>query len=252
MVIKLENCFVNIKDESEYLNKIESALSSNVTTSFFYLNSYSYYLANRNEDFKNSFNKAEFIIADGYSIVWLAKILYGINIKKVVFTYSFFKDVNKIFEKSRTSIFLLGGSHETIEKAASIMNSNNYNLNIVGCSNGYFDQTTESDEIISKINISNAEVLICGMGMPKCEIWIQNNIKKLNVKCIFSVGSFFELLTENKKIAPKWMYNSGFEWIFRLIQEPKRLFKRYIFANTYLIISSLKSLFYKRVLKISL
>jgi len=76
--------------------------------------------------------------------------------------------------------------------------------------------------------------------MPKSEIWIDQNYSKLNCNCIFSVGGFFEFIAGNKRQAPKWMYNSGIEWIFRLIQEPKRLFFRYLFSNSFFICKILK------------
>ena len=240
MKYQLENCFINIRNNTEYLDAIQKSLSGKNKVTFFYLNSYSFYLVNKNEEFRSAFNKADFIIADGFSIVWLIKKLYGIKIEKVVFTYSFFEDMHKIFLKGKTKIFILGSQDETIEKSFGIL-KNDFNINITGYSYGFFDQRNDSAKIIKKINESNAEILIVGMGMPQSEIWIQENLERLNPKIIFSVGGFFDFLAQDKKMAPKWMYNSGLEWLHRLIQEPSRLFKRYLTANSYLILYLIKN-----------
>lgn len=236
MVIKFQNSFINITNENEYLNNINSSLNNNQTKTFFYLNSYSFYLADKNKEFREALNNADYIIADGYSIVLLTKLLYNIKIDKVVFTYLFFNKISQLLKDKK--IFLLGGNQKIIENASEIL-TNKYNINIVGFSNGYFDN---NEEMVKKINLTSADILICGMGMPKSEIWIKNNSPGLKLKCIFSVGGFFDFLVDDKKQAPRFFYNSGFEWFFRLIQEPRRLFKRYLVANSYFIFQLLKNI----------
>ena len=237
MNIKFQNSFINITNENEYLNSIISSLNSEQINTFFYLNSYSFYLADKDKEFKKALNNADFVIADGYSVVLITKLLYKIKIEKVVFTYLFFDKISTLLEGKK--IFLLGGTQNVIDKAYEKL-KNKYKLSIVGNSNGYFN---DSEKIINCINSSRADILICGMGMPKSEIWIQNNISALRLKCVFSVGGFFNFLVNDKKQAPNIFYNSGFEWIYRLIQEPKRLFKRYLIANTYFIFQLVKAIF---------
>lgn len=230
-----EPCFLNITNENEYIKKISDTINSGSKGTFFYLNSHSYYLANKNSEFREAFNKADFIIADGYSIVWAIKKLTSNKIDKVVFTYSFFSRLHKLFEELNTRIFMLGGTEEIISKSSEIFKLNYSNINVVGAHHGFFDKEEETYKIIELINSSKANVLIVGMGMPITEIWIQENFNRINANLIFSVGGFFEFLTKNKKMAPGWIYNSGLEWLFRLLQEPKRLIGRYFIANPYLI-----------------
>ena len=205
------------------------------------MNSYSFYLANKNQEFQKAFNKADIIIADGYGIVWMLKTLHKIDINKVVFTYAFYSDLHKIFSKDKLRVYFLGASEKTINKSVKIIKAKYPTLNIAGYSNGFSEFRTKDNNILRKINSVKPDILICGIGMPQSEIWIANNLDKLNTTCIFSVGGFFDFLSEEKKLAPAWMYNSGFEWIYRLIQEPKRLFKRYLFANSYLLYYVLKT-----------
>ena len=115
-----EPCFVNITNENEYIKNISDTIISGSKGTIFYLNSHSYYLANKNQKFRESFNKSDFIIADGYSIVWAIKKLTGNKIDKVVFTYSFFNKLNKLFKEINSRIFMLGGSEEVISKSREI------------------------------------------------------------------------------------------------------------------------------------
>lgn len=248
MKYQLENCFVNIRNNTEYLDAIQKSLSGKNKVTFFYLNSYSFYLANKNKEFRDAFNKVDYIIADGYSIVWLIKNLYKVKIEKVVFTYSFFENLFKLFSGGNTKIFLLGGTQTVIEKSAKILEKK-YKLKIAGFSDGFFKSGTNSKKVLENINRVRPEVIIVGMGMPKSEIWINNNLNYINAKVIISVGGFFDFLTTDKKMAPKWMYNSGLEWVFRLIQEPGRLFKRYIVANSFLILYLIKTKFSNAIRK---
>lgn len=237
------NSFVNISSEEEYFLQIDNALKNKDKITFFYQNAFSLYLASKNLQFKKVLNKSDFIIPDGFSIVFGIKKLYKQRIDKVVFTYFFLEKLHEYLSNKNTKLFLLGSDEKTIEVSKNIL-IEKYNLNITGFHHGYFNLPAEQDStnIIQKINQSNAEVLIVGMGMPKSEIWIQENLNSLNVNCIFSVGGFFDFISGKSKIAPKLLYNSGFEWVYRLLQEPKRLFKRYFFSNIYFIFRLIKEI----------
>lgn len=241
MVYKILNSKVNISSEVEYLNIIYNTIKNNEKKVFFYLNTYSFYLYSNNLIFKQAFDIADYIIPDGYSIVWANKILNKKQIEKVVFTYSYVNKMGKLFEDNNVKIFYLGASEDTIQKFIEKTKIKYPRQIIAGYNNGFFD-INSTEQIVEKINKSGANVLVVGMGMPKSEIWIAKIVDKLNVNCIFSVGGFFEFLAENKKQAPKFLYNSGFEWIYRLIQEPKRLFFRYFISNSYFVLRLIKEI----------
>lgn len=246
MIYKLINTYINITNEEEYIKEIFNTLKNKQKKVFFYLNSYSFLLFNNNKKFNDAFHIADFIIADGYSVVKAIKLLTNAEIKKVVFTYVYEKILAELFSKENVKIFCLGGSEESIRKFIANMELKFPNLNIVGYNDGFFIPGDESNTILKKINDSKAEVLIVGMGMPRSEVWIKENLKNINVNCIFSVGGFFEFLAGNKKQAPAIFYNSGLEWIYRLIQEPKRLFGRYLKANIYFVFRIIKFLLIKK------
>ena len=236
---------VNIDSKISYKKAIENALMDSKQTIFFYLNSHVFYEAHKNMELLQNLFKADFIIGDGMSIVWGIKKIFKKNIEKVVFTYSYFEFIRELFIKKSARVFFLGAKPNVILKAVKNEKQNYPQLKIVGYSHGYFNKPSETEEIIKRINQSNANVLIVGMGCPTAENWIVENSGKISTNLIFSVGGFFDFLANEKIVAPKPFYNSGFEWVFRLVQEPKRLFKRYLYANAYFIFFIIQNVIYK-------
>ena len=100
--------------------------------------------------------------------------------------------------------------------------------NAVGC---HFDDKKDSEKIIKQINKVRPNILILGMGMPKQEIWIMDNIDKLDVNIILTGGAVFDYVSGKAKMTPDFYYKYKIEWLYRFIQEPKRLFNRYIIGN---------------------
>ena len=88
-----------------------------------------------------------------------------------------------------------------------------------------------SIEDIKKINDSDANIVLVGRGCPRQEIWVGNHLGKVNA-AMMAVGAAFDFHAGTVKQAPSWMQKAGLEWLFRLIQEPKRLWKRYLFTNS--------------------
>jgi N-acetylglucosaminyldiphosphoundecaprenol N-acetyl-beta-D-mannosaminyltransferase len=104
-------------------------------------------------------------------------------------------------------------------------------LNIVGEQNGYFNRETEQAAVIERINELDPDILLVAFGVPIQEQWIENNFGKLNCRVVMGVGGLFDFYSGNIKRAPRWLREIGFEWSFRLLMEPRRMFKRYIIGN---------------------
>ena len=235
--------FINIRNEEEYEKAILSTLDSNVgTKTFFYLNSHSFHTVETNPEFAAAFNSADFIIPDGYSIVLATKLLNGQKLKKVVFTYFFLERLAQRLAERKSKVYFLGTTSENLKRAISTIEKSFPEIQIAGFRNGFFNDS-ESGEIIEQINSSEADILIAGMGIPKSEIWLAEHKNELAVKCAISVGGFYEYVAGHLKLAPGWIYNSGTEWLYRLVQEPKRLWRRYLSANSYFIFRIAKAYF---------
>ncbi len=100
-------------------------------------------------------------------------------------------------------------------------------------------------EDIEKINGSGAHIVLVGRGCPRQEFWVANHVGKINA-VMMAVGAAFDFHAGTVKQAPMWMQNVGLEWFFRLVQEPKRLWKRYLVTNTQFLFMFFKHKFFLR------
>lgn len=228
-------------NKKDYLKIISSSLHNTEKKVFFYLNTHSFYLLKTNEEFKKYFNKADFITPDGYSIKWAIKFLYKQQIEKVSFNHHFFQNIRNLFAENTYRIFLLGGKSQELEAAVKNFINLSPKLNIVGQNHGYFDKQNESEEIILKINSVQPDVLLVGIGMTESVEWIIKNKESINAKLIFTVGNLFDIIAGEKRLAPKYLYNTPFEWIYRLIQEPIKLTKRYLICHSHFLYNVIKA-----------
>ena len=224
--------FVNIKTQNELFEQIKLSLQRKEKKIFFYLNSYSFYLVHHNDEFKAAFNSADFILIDGMSIVYLLKRNKYNNIEKVTFNHTFFKYLLSYFQEKKTRIYLLGSKEQNVIKAQE--NLIEKGLNICGVQHGYFNMEV-SDEIIEDINKLSPDIILVGMGMPKSEKWLIENRDKFGDYNIITVGNLIDIFAGKASLAPTILFNSPFEWIYRLIREPKKLLKRYLISNFYLM-----------------
>lgn len=129
--------------------------------------------------------------------------------------------------------YFYGSTNDTLTKMKKKLKEKYPDLKIVGTYSPPFRPLTkqEDEEIIYNINKSNADIVWIGLGAPKQENWMYEHQGKIN-SLMIGVGAGFDYFAENIKRAPKWMQQTNLEWVYRLMQDPKRLFKRYIDTNT--------------------
>lgn len=125
-------------------------------------------------------------------------------------------------------MFLYGAKKEVISKAKEKLTEKYKNIQIVGTIDGY---EKDNDKIIKEINNSKADIVFVALGSPKQEYWITENMDKTCAKVFQGVGGSFDVISGNIKRAPMWAQKHGFEWLYRLIKEPKRIFRQAKLVN---------------------
>ena len=177
-----------------------------------------------NENVFLKYSKAEYIIADGWPVVATAKVKKT-PIHKIT-GVDLMDELLKLADKKSLNIFFLGATDYTLKKLKFNIERDFNNINLINYNNGYFSKK-ESERIVKKINDTNSNILFVGMGSPKQEIWITENIEKLNVNITIAVGGALKIYSEEIERAPKFVQQIGMEWFYRFMKEPKRLFSRY-------------------------
>lgn len=176
----------------------------------------------KNEEFKRKLNEQKYQIPDGVGIILASKIKKG-NIKNRIAGIDF---MNEICEKSISNsarIFLYGAKPGVAEEAKKQLEKKYIGINIAGVCDGYIDE----EKAIENINKVNPDILFIGLGSPKQEEFILNNKSKLkSVKILMPVGGSFDVISNNLKRAPKWIIKINLEWLYRLIKQPKRIFRQ--------------------------
>jgi len=186
---------------------------------------------------------ASIITPDGMPLVWLSK-LYGNNHATRVYGPNLTLITSKLAEEFDYKIFLLGGSPGQSEKLSKKLKNKFPKLKVVGFSDTPIRPIPDgdNDKIVNKINLAQPDVVFVGMGCPNQELWMIENRNKVSAPVLIGVGAAFDFITGKVKQAPLWMQKSGLEWLFRLYQEPKRLFKRYFMLNTHFVLKISKQI----------
>jgi len=178
-----------------------------------------------------AFEKSTFINADGASIVLAHSILFNGRIPRVT-GCDLMPELIKKCPKHNKRIFLLGATQEVVELLANNISNEFGSKTIAGYRNGYFGESNWK-EITQQINESEADFLFVGTPSPQKENFIIANIDSLSsVKFVMGVGGAFDVLSGTIRRAPAWVQKLGMEWFYRVLQEPRRMWKRYLVCNT--------------------
>jgi N-acetylglucosaminyldiphosphoundecaprenol N-acetyl-beta-D-mannosaminyltransferase len=189
------------------------------------------------------------VVCDGQPIVWASKLLKN-PLPERVSGIDLMNELLCLANEMGIRVYFLGSTDKTLLKMIDNITIKYPRLNIVGYRNGYFNEE-EIEVICKELNECKPDILFVGMGSPKQEYFI-NRIKDkilMDVNVAIGVGGSFDVLAGIRKRAPKWMQQIGMEWFYRMIQEPRRLFKRYLYSNTMFIILIIKeicSIYFKR------
>ncbi len=200
------------------------------------INAHSYNTALKDSFFAEALTKGDILIPDGASIVMACKWLKAKSQpKERISGWDLFEFEMKELNQKGGKCFFMGSSDKVLslikEKAKFIYP----NIIIETYSPPYKAIFSKEDnqEIINAINKANPDLLWIGMTAPKQEKWVYSNWKELNIHChVGTIGAVFDFFAGTVKRAPIWWQEHGLEWLYRLIKEPKRMWKRYIIGNT--------------------
>ncbi len=213
---KIMNVPVNAVSMNEALDIIKETIDKKSKLHIITINAEMIMLSKTNEIFKNILNQAELLIPDGSGVVWALR-KQKIKVKKLP---GIELSQNCISELDK-NVYLLGASKEVIEKAYENLKNKFPNSKIVGFHDGYFKEDNQ-EHIINDINRLNTDIILVGLGVPRQEKWIRDNLNRLNASVFIGVGGSFDVFSGKINRAPKIMIKFHLEWLYRLYKEPWR------------------------------
>ena len=185
-------------------------------------------------------DKAAFVVADGQPIIWASRLMKNPLPERVTGVDL----VEELAERAATEklpIYLLGATKDVVAEVAERLTRRYPGLEIAGTADGYFG-ADEAPARAEAVAASGAKILFVGMGVPRQEVFLEEQWERLGVSLAIPVGGSFEVLAGRKTRAPEFVQKVGMEWAFRFAQEPKRLGKRYLVTNTQFILRLSKAL----------
>ncbi len=215
------------------LNNIASIVLDLIKTgkkkSFLCANPQTINLYQTNKNFRRAINRASFIFPEGIGTVIASRILRK-PLKERTNLLDFIFKVLEYAQSKKWSLYILGGTKNVSKRAVENLKKRFPRLKVNG-RDGYFNEQ-EASGVISEINKAKPKILFVAMGMPKQELWIDQNMKDIDASAFFGVGGAIDIIAGEIPRAPRWVRGIGFEWVYRAYKEPGRLWKRYLIGNT--------------------
>ena len=196
----------------------------------------------RDRDLCGSANAFDMITPDGQPVRWALNSLYNAKLSERVYGPELMWRVLGECDSKGLSVYLYGGSEQTLGQLESNLRKAFPKLRIAGAKSPPFRalSDTEMERTAAEINESKADIVFIGLGCPKQDQFAADQSDRINAVQI-CVGAAFDFHAGSKPTAPAWMQRYGMEWLFRLVCEPRRLFKRYLTTNTLFVFCYLRA-----------
>jgi N-acetylglucosaminyldiphosphoundecaprenol N-acetyl-beta-D-mannosaminyltransferase len=174
-------------------------------------------------------SQAAMVVGDGVSIALATRFLrlpWKGRVTGVDLTQRILADGMKIGLK----VFYLGATADIVSRLVKLTAERYPGVQVVGAQDGYYDRANDGP-LIERIRASGAQVLFMGMPTPYKEIWLHKNLQRLGVRLAIGVGGTFDVMTGQVRRAPVWMQKVGLEWLWRMMMEPRKMWKRNVVYN---------------------
>jgi N-acetylglucosaminyldiphosphoundecaprenol N-acetyl-beta-D-mannosaminyltransferase len=204
--------------------------------------------AQHDAGFKHVLNAADLVVPDGMPLVWLGR-LRGFPLRRRVYGPELMMTFCQETASKGCRHFFFGGTPGLPERLSENLRQLIPELQIAGTFSPPFGRVTpeEDEATVAMINAASPDVVWVGLSEIKQDIWMYEHRGELNVPVLVGIGAAFDFLAGTKRQAPEWMRENGLEWLFRLLQEPRRLWRRYlVYGSEFLVLVFLEQLGIKK------
>jgi N-acetylglucosaminyldiphosphoundecaprenol N-acetyl-beta-D-mannosaminyltransferase len=201
-------------------------------------------LCYRDRALRDSLNGADVVFCDGVGVVLAARILGGRIPARITYA-AWIWQLADFAAAEGLSLYFLGARPGVAQEAARRLRERFPGLRIVGVRHGYFDHSAgsaENEAVLEEINAAAPDILLVGLGMPLQERWLTENRQRLDAGVALSCGAVFDYTSRRVSRGPRLLTEGGFEWLARLLREPRRLWRRYLLGNPLFLLRVVRQL----------
>nr|WP_068835508.1 WecB/TagA/CpsF family glycosyltransferase [Polaromonas jejuensis] len=227
--IEVLGCPMDVGSMDETVEIVRSAVAAGRFTQHVVVNVAKLVNMRSDAQLKESVQSCDIINIDGMGVVLGARLL-GHSVPERVAGVDLFHELLVMSARNDFSVFLLGAQNDVVASAASKAQALYPKLKIAGYHHGYF--WDDESAMVEKIRASGAQLLFVAITSPKKENFINRWRDQLGVNFVMGVGGTFDVVAGKVKRAPVWMQKYGLEWLYRVMQEPGRMWKRYLTTNS--------------------
>jgi N-acetylglucosaminyldiphosphoundecaprenol N-acetyl-beta-D-mannosaminyltransferase len=170
----------------------------------------------------------DMVNADGMSVVWASRLL-GDPLPERVAGIDLFDRLVRTASEDGTSVYFLGATEEVVEEVAAVYTRRYPGLRVAGYRNGYWD---DDQAVVAAVRACAPDYLFLAIPSPRKEFWVRDHLEALGTPFVMGVGGSFDVIAGKVARAPRWAQQTGFEWAWRLAQEPGRMWRRYLYTNS--------------------
>jgi N-acetylglucosaminyldiphosphoundecaprenol N-acetyl-beta-D-mannosaminyltransferase len=177
-------------------------------------------------------NTLDLVVPDGQPVRWALALLHGASLPDRVYGPTLTLKLCELAADQGLSIYLYGTTPDVLAAMTTNLREQFPSLQIAGTHASAFRQLTADEQRATAAHIAaaNPDLVLCGLGAPRQETWVYEHRDLLNIPTL-AVGAAFDFIAGTKSQAPRWMQDNGLEWLYRLLQEPGRLWRRYLLLN---------------------
>lgn len=224
----LGNIYMSVfASKKEFIDVCTARIRGNEKVNLFFLNDYGFNIAQKDKEYRDILNGADYLLNDGIGIKLGAKI-WGIHVGENLNGTDLIPLFLRRCEAEGWSVYLLGSSEENVGEAVRRIKNTYHQLAIAGGHHGFF---RSDDEMVREINRSGADALLVGMGMPLQEKFIGRHERDLTPRVRIAVGGYIDFVSGKKPRAPRIMRELNLEWLFRMMLEPRRMWRRNVIGH---------------------
>jgi N-acetylglucosaminyldiphosphoundecaprenol N-acetyl-beta-D-mannosaminyltransferase len=233
---------IDVLDMKGTVDLIMRLIDERVQVQHVALNAAKVVMASKDAKLRAVIRACRVVNADGQSVVIASRLLRQPLPERVTGIDLFAELVKRSAENGR-SVYFLGARDEVLDEMVSRFRTQYPTLRVAGFRNGYWN---DDAEVIEQVRAAQPDLLFLAIPSPRKEFWLAEHLPALGVPFAMGVGGSFDVLAGKVKRAPKWVQRIGCEWVYRLVQEPRRMWKRYLVGNTAFMWLTVKELWRSR------